>query len=92
MGNSTGEGFLQLLTYINLHLLVDTIVHDQAMRQPNSMRFHRMASDIGIVSNIGVVKVCDPLLGAWTVRRRLIDRSREGGHFAGRTCEEIGGM
>jgi tetrahydromethanopterin S-methyltransferase subunit A len=48
-----------------------------------------MSSDISIISNIGVVKVCDPLLSAWAVRRRLIDGSRERGHFAGRTCEEI---
>ena len=31
-----------MLTYINLHLLVETIVHDQAMGHPNPMGLHRM--------------------------------------------------
>jgi len=51
------------------------------MRQPNSMRFHGMPSNISIVSNIGVVEVCNPLLCAWTIRWRLIDGRREGGHL-----------
>jgi hypothetical protein len=54
------------------------------------MRFHGMPSDIGIVSNIGVVEICDPLLGAWAVRWRLINWSCERGHFAGRSFEELG--
>jgi hypothetical protein len=66
--DSTREGVVQLPTHINLHLLVHAIVHDQAMRQPNSMRFHGMASDISIISNIRVVEVRDSLLRAWTVR------------------------
>jgi hypothetical protein len=82
------EWVVQLLTYINLHLLVDSIVHDQAMRQPNSMRLHGMSSNISIVSDVGVVEVCNPFLRGWAIRWRLIDRRCEGGHFGRRSCEE----
>jgi hypothetical protein len=85
------EEVLQLPTHINLHLLVDAIVHDQAMRQPNSMRFHGMPGDISIISNIGIVEVCNPLLGAWAVRWRLIDGGCKGCHFGRRRCDEDGG-
>lgn len=49
-------------TYINLHLLVHAIIHNQAMRQPDAMGFHGMTSDIGKVSYIGVIEISD-LLG-----------------------------
>jgi len=79
--NSVREMVVLLSTHINFHLLVDPIVHDQAMRQPNPMRFHGMPSDIRIVSNIRVVEVCHPLLGARAVRWRLVNWSSEGSHF-----------
>jgi hypothetical protein len=47
---------------VNLHLLVHPIVHDQAMREPDSMRLHRMTSHIGIVADVRVVEVCDSLV------------------------------
>ena len=68
----TRDKYWALLTYINLHLLVDTVVHDQAMRQPNSMRLHRMPSDIRIISDIRIVEVSDSLLGTWAIRRRRV--------------------
>jgi hypothetical protein len=81
---------MQLLTYINLHLLVDPIVHDQAMRQPNSMRLHGMSSNISVVSDIRVVEVRDSLLSTWAVRWRFIDWCRKGGHFYGLVVKRFG--
>lgn len=49
-------------TYIYLHLLIDAVVHNQAVRQPDSMRLHWMASHIGIITNIGVVEVSNSVL------------------------------
>jgi pyoverdine/dityrosine biosynthesis protein Dit1 len=53
-------------SYIDFHLLVDTVVHDQAVRQAYAMRLHRMTGDICVVSNIGVVEVCDSFLARWS--------------------------
>ncbi len=44
-------------THIDFHSLINTIVHDQAMSQPYSMWLHRMARNVSIVANIGVVEV-----------------------------------
>lgn len=68
------------LPYIDFHLLVDTIVHDQAMRQPNTMRLHGMASNVGIIANIRVVEVGDSVLVAGLAQRGSIDGC-EGRHF-----------
>jgi hypothetical protein len=38
--------------YVNLHLGVKTIVHDQAMRHPYTVGLHGMACNIGIVAHI----------------------------------------
>jgi hypothetical protein len=58
-------------THINLHFLINSIVHDQAMRQSYSVRLHRMARNVGIISNIRVVEICDSLLGAGSIRHRV---------------------
>jgi len=50
------------LTYIYFHLLVKTIIHDQAVGHPYPVRFHRMASHIGIIAHIRVVEVGDAFL------------------------------
>jgi len=39
-------------TYIDLHLLVNTIIHNQAMRQTDAMRLHGVTGDVGEVANI----------------------------------------
>jgi hypothetical protein len=44
-------------THIDFHPLINAIVHNQAVRQPDSMRLHRMACNIGIVTDVGVIKV-----------------------------------
>ena len=45
------------------------------------MGLHRMPSDIGIITNIGVVEVCHPLLLAGILHCRRVDWGAEGGHF-----------
>jgi hypothetical protein len=72
-GSSSLEGGVGELPYINLHLLVDTVIHDQAMGQPDAMRLHWVASDVCIISNVGVVEVRNSLLAAWAVQRRGIN-------------------
>ena len=49
-------------THIDLQKLVDIVIHDQAMRQPDTMRLHRMAGDVGIIADIRVVEVGDSFL------------------------------
>lgn len=46
------------LCAIDLHLLVDAIVHDQTVGQSYTMGLHRVTSNIGEVSDIRVVEVC----------------------------------
>lgn len=49
-------------TYIDFHLLVQPIVHDQTVGHSNPVRFHRMACNIGVVAHVGIVKVRHGLL------------------------------
>lgn len=44
-------------SYIYFHLLVQPIIHDEAVRHPYPMGFHGMPRDVGIVAHIGVVEV-----------------------------------
>lgn len=44
-------------TYIYLHLLVQAIVHDEAVCHAYPMGFHGMPRDIGIIAHIGVIEV-----------------------------------
>ena len=46
------------MTYVYFHLFVKLIVHDQTMSHSYPMGFHRMSSDIGIVTHVRIVKVC----------------------------------
>lgn len=66
---------VEFWAYVDFHLLVDPIVHDQAVRQPNAMGLHRMTSNVGIVSHIGVVEVSNSLLTA-AVQHRSVDGRR----------------
>ena len=64
-------------TNINLHLLVEAIVHDQAMGHPDPMGLHRMTRDIGVVTNIGVVEIGDFLVAiVWPIQINGIKRSQ----------------
>jgi hypothetical protein len=47
----------EVLAYVDFHLGVEAVVHDQAMRHPYAMGLHGMASYVGIVAHVGVVEV-----------------------------------
>lgn len=49
-------------TYIYLHLPSQTIIHDKAMGQSNTMWFHRVAKFVAKVANVHVIKVVDAFL------------------------------
>lgn len=51
------------MAHINFEILVDIVVHDETVRQADSVRFHGMASHVGIVANIRIIEVGDLLLG-----------------------------
>lgn len=50
-------------TYVDLHLVVESIVHDQTMTHADTMRLHGVSRSIVIISNVLVVKVSHALLG-----------------------------
>ena len=58
-------------TYIYFHILVQAIIHDETMSEPDSMRLHWMASGIGIVSNVRVIEVGNTLLVAASMNNRI---------------------
>lgn len=78
-------------TDVNFEIFVDIVVHDQAVRQPNSVWLHRVTSDICIVANIRVVEIGNLLLACVQLGEqgpRPIDSSWVGRHTgtAGRTA------
>ena len=80
MGRITGE-FCRLrnefLAYIDFHLLIQAIIHNQTMSHPNPVRFHGMPCNIGIIAHVRIVKVCNGLLvGASWYRELLIHRGK----------------
>ena len=79
------------LPYIDFHFLINTVVHNQAMSQPNTMRLHRMTSDVGIIANIRVVEVRNSLLAAWAVQRRGVDGCERRHFEETRSCNQRGG-
>lgn len=59
-------------SHVYLHLLVQSIVHNQAVRHAYPVRLHRVTRYVGIVSNIRVVEVSDLLVGsADAIRERF---------------------
>lgn len=50
-------------TYIDLHLVVEAIVHDETVAHADAMRLHRMSRAIVVVANVLVVEVSDAFLG-----------------------------
>lgn len=44
-------------TYVDFHVLVEAVVHDQAMSHSNTMRLHWMACTIVVVTHIGYLMV-----------------------------------
>lgn len=88
-------------TDVNFEIFVDIVVHDQAVRQPNSVWLHRVTSDICIVANIRVIEVGNLLLAGVQLGEqgtRPIDSSWVGRHTgrSGRTalCDpgSVGGV
>jgi len=64
-------------THVDLHLLVQAIVHDQAVGHSNAVWLHGMSRDIGVVSDIRVIEVSDFLLGfGCPVCTQRIERSK----------------
>ena len=59
------------LCAVDLHLLVDAIVHDETVGQSYAMRLHGMASDVGEVANVRVVEVGN-LFRRWSAERDAI--------------------
>ena len=59
------------MTYIDFHVFVQAIVHDEAVSKPNPVRLHWVTSCVGIISYIGVVKVGNTLLVAARVDKRV---------------------
>jgi hypothetical protein len=70
------------LTYVYFHLLVDSVVHNQAMGQPDSMRLHGMPSNVGIISNIRVVEVRNSFL-ITGLENDIVDGRRNIRHVCG---------
>lgn len=68
----------RLLTHINLHFLIESVVHNEAVGHSNPVRLHGMSSNIGVIPNIRVVEVGDFLLIS-PVHRRLVKWGK-GGH------------
>ena len=48
---------LNMMSHINLHFLIESIVHDQAVGHTYTVRLHRVTRDVGIVTDIRVVEV-----------------------------------
>ena len=42
---------------VDLELLVEAVVHDQAVRHPDAVRLHGMSGVVGVVAHIAVVEV-----------------------------------
>lgn len=59
------------MTYVNLHVFIQPIVHNKAVSKPNSMGFHWMTRSVGIVANIRVVEVCNALLVTAGMDKRI---------------------
>jgi hypothetical protein len=82
-------------TYIDLEELVYIIVHDQAVRQTDSVRLHRVASHVGIVADVRVVEVGDSLLcGINDIKERYVSfdaRLVGGSRHRGRSRVESNG-
>ena len=60
-------------TYIYFHMLVQTIVHDQAVGHSNAVRFHGVAGNIGIIAHIRIVEIGSGFR-AVSVQHRLVER------------------
>ena len=72
--------------YIDLHLVVEAIVHDETVAHANTVRLHRVSRSVMIVSNVLVIKVGDLLPGfgrelSWDLQgsrsRLLVSKERE---------------
>lgn len=67
-------------TYVYLELLVEAIVHNQAVGHAYAVRLHGMASDVGIVAHIRVVEVRDLLRLRAAVDVEVVERRSTGAH------------
>lgn len=58
-------------THIDFHLLIQAVVHNQAVSHSNPVRFHGMPRNIGIVAHVRIVEVRNGLLVAASWCREL---------------------
>lgn len=49
-------------TYVDFHLLIKTIIHDQTVGHAYPMGLHGVPGDIGIVAHIRIIEVSHSLL------------------------------
>jgi len=70
-------GRRRLHTYIYFHLLIQTVVHYQAVSDSYSVRFHGMPSDVCIIAHVRIVEVRDFFGFRGTVRILRIERCTE---------------
>ena len=60
------------ITHKDLHLLVQTVVHDETVAHSYPCGFHWMAWPVMVVSNVGIKKVADPRRLVVAARRALL--------------------
>ena len=58
----TGRLFQRRWTYVDLHFLIQAVIHDQAVSHSYAVRFHWMPRNIGIVAHVRIVEVRNGLL------------------------------
>lgn len=51
-----------MATDIDFEILVDVVVHDEAVCQSDPVWLHGMASHVRIIANVGIIKVGNLLL------------------------------
>lgn len=70
--------------YVYLHVFVQTVVHDERMTHPNSMRLHRMSRSISIIPTKSVSALLTnkghiPYIGYTRREKWLVKYSRKEG-------------
>jgi hypothetical protein len=82
-------------TYIYFHLFVQASVEDEAMRNPNTVRLHRVSRGVRKVAHVRVVEVSNLFAALSSIRIGLVKGGPGGNHLELRLRAEggyIGGM
>lgn len=75
------SGIPSRVSYVDFHLLVEAIIHDQTVSHSYPMRLHGMSSYIGIIAHIRVVEISDFVLEVVSI----------GGIKGGKACHFVNG-